>query len=118
MPNVLIVVNLDISKCNVKIFRSHNSSCIDSDKYDIHRRQQADSGCCETQRLPGYCNNNNCGKGKHWCKESMYKTDIQDIHLPSRKRPRDLSASGHTANNMSCLSLVSLEVPSRQENQS
>ena len=53
MLDVLIVVNFQ-RNCKAKRSRAHNNRCDDSREYGNHRREQAGSGGCEPQRLPGY----------------------------------------------------------------
>lgn len=65
MLDLLIVMNLVILQRNRKAERSraqNNRYIIDSREYGKHRREQANLGCYELQRLSGYwCL---CRKGK------------------------------------------------------
>lgn len=111
MLNVLIVVNLVISKEIVKL---RVRPCHDSRNYGNHRKEGTCSDCYEPQRLLGYCSQ--CGKDTFWSRDWWFKRYIQGNFLTSGNKPTGLSALGPKASNTNNFPLVK-EVPNRQENQ-
>ena len=96
-------------------FRGQKRRHIDCGEYGILIRKQAGCCCNVAQRHSGYCRN--CGNSKHWSKDYRSKRNIQGNILPLGNEQKSLSAQGPAANNMSHPPLVSLKVPSGQENQ-